>query len=94
MNGEEIDERLAARFNVIGGPAQNAMEAREFPADKPFGGLVLSREDIGVDEVFYTLTSAGLHVPVPRKLITQRLIDQITVTGLERMKWYSAPKER
>lgn len=89
VDGAEIDPRLLTALGRVGTQTSSMMTQLERPADEPWGDLKVVREDISVLEMAkqWTITSAGIYLPVPRTMMTARLLSDIVASCVEQMRW-------
>lgn len=95
VDGGELNSQLLIPLGQIGTHVSNRVTIREKPANEPWGDLAVVREDISPGEMAgaWTIGPAGIYLPVPRAMMTARLVNDIIVSCIEQMRWREYPSD-
>ncbi|GAA1015812.1 hypothetical protein Aple_010320 [Acrocarpospora pleiomorpha] len=88
LDGTQVKERLLDPLGKLGTDAIEVLTRLDEPTEDPFGELRFVPEDIGLDEMFWTLDDSGFYIPVPKKLITPKLARDIAECVTEQLRWF------
>ncbi|GIH29811.1 hypothetical protein Aph01nite_81210 [Acrocarpospora phusangensis] len=92
VDGSQMAAPLLRPLGLVGDNALSSLAPLSEPTAEPFGELRLVREDIGINELEWTLDKTGFYIPVPKKLISARLVDQMMLGTNEQLRHFR-PKE-
>ncbi|MEU8196377.1 hypothetical protein AB0C10_21575 [Microbispora amethystogenes] len=89
IDGAQIDLRLVKPLLHVARAVQGRGTLREVPREEPWGQMRLVREDISIAEMpdSWTITEAGIYMPVPKKLITAELTREMAALGTEYLRY-------
>jgi hypothetical protein len=91
VHGEMIERPMLDPLGRIGYHAMSRGKRKNVPSKDGWGEMRIVAEDIGLEEMHYTLTDAGYYIPVPRKLIKEPLIRELNEKGTLAMRYEEPP---